>query len=156
MALLTNPDIVIADEPTTALDVTIQAQVLNLFKDLQGQFRMSVIFITHDLGIVAEIADKVHVMYAGKIVEKASVHELFENPLHPYTKGLLESRLKKEYKGRLLPFVRGAVPAPTSWPSGCRFHPRCPKMMEVCREKEPKEIQMNGHTVCCWLYEGDM
>ncbi|MCX7812369.1 MAG: ABC transporter ATP-binding protein [Pseudothermotoga sp.] len=156
MALLTNPDIVIADEPTTALDVTIQAQVLNLFKDLQGQFRMSVIFITHDFGIVAEIADKVHVMYAGKIVEKADVHELFENPLHPYTKGLLESRLKKEYKGRLLPFVRGAVPAPTSWPSGCRFHPRCPKMMEVCREKEPKEIQMNGHTVCCWLYEGDM
>lgn len=156
MALMTNPDIVIADEPTTALDVTIQAQVLNLFKDLQRQYHTSVIFITHDLGIVAELADRVHVMYAGKIVEKASVHEIFEHPLHPYTKGLLESRLKKEYKGKLLPFVKGVVPAPTSWPAGCRFHPRCPRMMKVCQEKEPVEIQVDGRSISCWLYsEGD-
>lgn len=152
MALLTSPDIVIADEPTTALDVTIQAQVLNLFKDLQRQFHTSVIFITHDLGIVAEIADRVHVMYAGRIVEKADVRELFEHPLHPYTKGLLESRLKKQYKGKTLPFIKGVVPAPTSWPTGCRFHPRCPKVMKVCREEEPVETSVNGHFVSCWLY----
>lgn len=156
MALLTNPDIVIADEPTTALDVTIQAQVLNLFKDLQRQFHTSVIFITHDLGIVAEVADRVHVMYAGRIVEKANVHELFEHPLHPYTKGLLESRLEKRYKGKTLPFIKGVVPAPTSWPTGCRFHPRCPKMMRVCQEKEPVETWVDGRSVSCWLYsEGD-
>lgn len=152
MALLTNPDIVIADEPTTALDVTIQAQVLNLFKDLQRQFHTSVIFITHDLGIVAEVANRVHVMYAGRIVEKANVHELFEHPLHPYTKGLLESRLEKRYKGKTLPFIKGVVPAPTSWPTGCRFHTRCPKMMKVCQEKEPVETWVDGRSVSCWLY----
>lgn len=152
MALLTNPDIVIADEPTTALDLTIQAQVLNLFKELQKQYKTSVIFITHDLGVVAEIADKVHVMYAGKIVERASVVKLFERPLHPYTKGLLESRLRKEYKSRKLPYIEGAVPPPTNWPSGCRFHPRCPKAMEVCRKEEPVEVQLDGSHVACWLY----
>jgi len=152
IALLTNPDIVIADEPTTALDVTIQAQVLNLFKQLQKQYKTSVIFITHDLGVVAEVADRVHVMYAGKIVERSDVVKLFEQPLHPYTKGLLESRLKKEYKNKKLPFIEGVVPPPTNWPSGCRFHPRCPKAMEICRREEPAEVQLNGSSVACWLY----
>jgi peptide/nickel transport system ATP-binding protein len=152
MALLTNPDIVIADEPTTALDVTIQAQVLNLFKQLQKQYKTSVIFITHEHGIVAEIAARVHVMYAGKIVERADVIKLFEEPLHPYTKALLESRLRKEYKNKKLPFIEGVVPPPTSWPSGCRFHPRCPRAMEICRREEPAEVQLNGSSVACWLY----
>ncbi|KAF2957138.1 peptide ABC transporter ATP-binding protein [Thermotoga sp. Ku-13t] len=156
MALLTNPDIVIADEPTTALDVTTQAQVLNLFKELQRQYRTSVIFITHDLGVVAEVADRVHVMYAGKIVERANVLKLFEQPLHPYTRGLLESRIRKEYKSKKLPFIEGNVPPATNWPAGCRFHPRCPKAMRICREQEPMEVHVDGSSVACWLYrEGD-
>ncbi|MFN4189733.1 MAG: ABC transporter ATP-binding protein [Pseudothermotoga sp.] len=152
MALLTNPDIIIADEPTTALDVTIQAQVLKLFKELQETFKTSVIFITHDLGVVAELADKVHVMYAGKIVEKARVFDLFRNPLHPYTEALLQSRVKKEYKGRPLPYIPGTVPAATKFPTGCRFHPRCSKVMPICSEKEPPEILIDNSSVSCWLY----
>ncbi|MGJ8454019.1 ABC transporter ATP-binding protein [Pseudothermotoga sp. U03pept] len=156
MALITNPDILIADEPTTALDVTIQAQVLNLFKELQRNYKTSVIFITHDLGIVAEIAERVHVMYAGKIVERAEVGKLFSQPKHPYTKGLLESRVKREYKGKFLPYISGNVPRPTDFPSGCRFHTRCPRAMEICKSKEPKEIEIDGTKVACWLYgEGE-
>ncbi|MEJ5228497.1 MAG: ABC transporter ATP-binding protein [Pseudothermotoga sp.] len=156
MALITNPDILIADEPTTALDVTIQAQVLNLFKELQRDYKTSVIFITHDLGIVAEIADRVHVMYAGKIVERAEVGKLFSQPKHPYTKGLLESRVRKEYKGKTLPYILGNVPRPTDFPSGCRFHTRCPKALEICKSKEPREIEVDGTKVTCWLYiEGE-
>lgn len=152
MALLTNPDIIIADEPTTALDVTIQAQVLKLFKELQETFRTSVIFITHDLGVVAELADRVHVMYAGKIVEKSEVFDLFRNPLHPYTQALLQSRVKKEHKGRQLPYIPGTVPAATKFPTGCRFHPRCGKAMAICSEKESPEISMHKSCVSCWLY----
>lgn len=152
MALLTNPDVIIADEPTTALDVTIQAQVLKLFKELQETFKTSVIFITHDLGVVAELADKVHVMYAGKIVEKAQVFDLFRNPLHPYTQALLQSRVKKEFKGRLLPYIPGTVPAATNFPTGCRFHPRCSRSMPICSEKEPPEISIESSSVSCWLY----
>ena len=152
MALLTNPDIIIADEPTTALDVTIQAQVLKLFKELQETFKTSVIFITHDLGVVAELADRVHVMYAGKIVEKASVFDLFKNPLHPYTQALLQSRVKREYKGRQLPYVPGTVPAANRFPDGCRFHPRCNKAMEICSKEEPPESFFDKRSVSCWLY----
>ncbi|HPX16535.1 MAG TPA: ABC transporter ATP-binding protein [Petrotogaceae bacterium] len=154
MALITNPDIIIADEPTTALDVTIQAQVLKLMKELQKQYNSSIIFITHDLGIVSEIADRVHVMYAGKIIEKASVQEIFDHPLHPYTQGLLNSRVKKEYKGRDLPFIEGYVPKPNEFPNGCRFNPRCPFKKEICTSEEPKESLINEeHSVCCWLYK---
>ncbi len=154
MALLTNPEIIIADEPTTALDVTIQAQVLNLMQELQRKYDGSIIFITHDLGVVAEIADRVHVMYAGKIVEKATVVELFNEPLHPYTVGLLSSRVKREHKGKELPYVEGHVPRADQFPKGCRFHPRCPRATEKCKELEPPEFEpVSGHTVACWLYE---
>jgi oligopeptide/dipeptide ABC transporter ATP-binding protein len=154
MALITSPDIIIADEPTTALDVTIQAQVLNLMQNLQSSYRGSIIFITHDLGTVAEIADRVHVMYAGKIVEKASVVELFDNPLHPYTSGLLTSRVRREYKGQDLPYIEGYVPRAYEFPEGCRFHPRCPKAMEKCKAARPPEFEpAPDHTVACWLFE---
>ncbi|HOJ87986.1 MAG TPA: ABC transporter ATP-binding protein [Pseudothermotoga sp.] len=152
MALVTKPDIIIADEPTTALDVTIQAQVLNLFKQLQEIYKTSIIFITHDFGVVAEVADRVHVMYAGKIVEKATVSALFANPLHPYTKSLLKSRIKKEFKNRTLPYIPGNVPLATDFPSGCRFHPRCDRALKICSQKEPPEICLNHSAVSCWLY----
>ncbi|MEA4883161.1 MAG: ABC transporter ATP-binding protein [Clostridia bacterium] len=156
MALITSPEIIIADEPTTALDVTIQAQVLNLMQDLQSEYRGSIIFITHDLGTVAEIADRVHVMYAGKIVEKAPVVELFENPLHPYTSGLLTSRVKREYKGKDLPHIEGYVPRADEFPEGCRFHPRCPKAVDKCKQLQPPDFEpAPDHTVACWLLEGD-
>ncbi len=154
MSLLTNPDILIADEPTTALDVTIQAQILNLMKELQQMFNMSMIFITHDFGVVAEMADRVHVMYAGKIVEKATVKKLFSDPKHPYTQGLLQSRVKKDYKGKLLPFIPGNVPLATNFPDGCRFHPRCPYAMEICKKQSPIEINLGDSSVMCWLYAG--
>ena len=155
MVLITKPEIIIADEPTTALDVTIQAQVLNLMQDLQSGYEGSIIFITHDLGTVAEIADRVHVMYAGKIVEKASVVELFDNPLHPYTAGLLASRVKREYKGKVLPYIEGYVPRVDEFPEGCRFNPRCPRAAAKCKELHPPDFEpAPGHTVACWLYEG--
>lgn len=155
MALITSPKIIIADEPTTALDVTIQAQVLNLMQDIQSEYDGSIIFITHDLGTVAEIADRVHVMYAGKIVEKASVVELFDNPLHPYTAGLLASRVRREYKGQDLPYIEGYVPRADQFPEGCRFNPRCPRATAKCRELQPPDLEpAPGHTVACWLYEG--
>jgi oligopeptide/dipeptide ABC transporter ATP-binding protein len=154
MALITSPEIIIADEPTTALDVTIQAQVLNLMQELQRDYHGSMIFITHDLGTVAEVADRVHVMYAGKIVEKAPVVELFEDPLHPYTLGLLTSRVKREYKGESLPFIEGNVPRADELPEGCRFHPRCPRAMDKCRTQEPPEFSPRPNRgVACWLWE---
>lgn len=154
MALITSPEIIIADEPTTALDVTIQAQVLNLMQDLQSEYSGSIIFITHDLGTVAEIADRVHVMYAGKIVEKASVVDLFDDPLHPYSIGLLTSRVKREYKGEVLPYIEGNVPRADEFPEGCRFHPRCPRAMHKCRKQQPSDfVPAPDHTVACWLYE---
>ncbi|MDD4694133.1 MAG: ABC transporter ATP-binding protein [Firmicutes bacterium] len=158
MALLPSPELIIADEPTTALDVTIQAQVLNLMQELQDSYNGSMIFITHDLGIVAEIADRVHVMYAGKIVEKASVIDLFENPLHPYTKGLLTSRVKREYKkeGKDLPYIKGHVPKASEFSTGCRFHSRCTYATETCKTTMPPEIETEkGHRVACFLFERD-
>jgi len=152
LALLTKPDIVIADEPTTALDVTIQAQVLNLLNELKEEFKMSTIFITHDLGIVAEIADNVIVMYAGKIVERAPVTKLFKKPLHPYTMGLLESKIKDAQKGKELPYIPGFVPSSSEIPSGCAFHPRCKFKMKICEEKEPDELKIEDRSVKCHLY----
>ncbi len=152
LALLTSPEIVIADEPTTALDVTIQAQVLNILNELKEEFNTSTIFITHDLGVVAEIADRVIVMYAGKIVERSSVYQIFKDPLHPYTQGLLESKIKDAKKGRLLPYITGFVPNSTEIPSGCPFHPRCKYKMDICERIEPMEIKIDNRAVKCHLY----
>jgi len=155
MALACNPHLLIADEPTTALDVTIQAQILELLKSLQAQHGMAILLITHDLGIVAETADSVAIMYAGKIVEEAAVGELFANPKHPYTVGLFGSLPKMSDTREPLQTIPGQVPAATRFPSGCRFHPRCPHCMEVCKTTIPATtIAAPGHTVACWLYDG--
>ena len=154
MALACGPDLLIADEPTTALDVTIQAQILDLLKALQAEHRMAILLITHDLGIVAETADKVAIMYAGKIVEQASVTDLFDSPKHPYTLGLFKSLPRlDEPRGRLRT-IEGRVPAATHFPPGCRFHPRCEYAMDVCREKVPSlGIGTAEHGVACWLHD---
>ena len=154
MALACNPALLIADEPTTALDVTIQAQILRLLKRLQRLHGMAILFITHDLGVIAENADEVAVMYASKIVEKADVGELFGRPLHPYTLGLFRSlpRLGREH-GRLA-VIPGTVPNPLRFPPGCKFHPRCFMAGEICRTEEPalREIAP-GHTSACHFAE---
>lgn len=153
MALACNPKLLIADEPTTALDVTIQAQVLELMDKIKKKFNASIILITHDLGVVAETCNKVAIMYAGQIVEMASLEELFDNPKHPYTVGLFNSipRLDKDVD-RLKP-IKGLVPDPTDLPSGCSFHPRCSHCKNICRLKEPGISVINDqHKVRCFLY----
>jgi oligopeptide/dipeptide ABC transporter ATP-binding protein len=157
MALVSHPQLLIADEPTTALDVTIQAQILDLLRDLQREMQMSVLLITHDLGIVAELADDVAVMYASKLVEYAPVTELFSNPLHPYTQGLFRSRPKAgANRSERLLTIPGMVPSPLRFPGGCKFHPRCPFVQENCRQDEPtlREIAP-GHLVSCY-YAGEV
>ena len=151
IALSCNPSLLIADEPTTALDVTIQAQILELLADIREQFDMAVLTITHDLGVIAEVADRVAVMYAGKIVEYADVGELFGHPLHPYTKGLLASiPVIGEKKDRLM-VIPGRVPEAVRWPAGCRFHPRCALADAHCADKEPElKEKEKGHRVACW------
>jgi len=148
-----NPKILIADEPTTALDVTVQAQILELMNKLKEEYNTTVILITHNMGVVAEMADRVAVMYAGKIVEIGSVEQIFKNPLHPYTQGLLRAVPNPLAKIERLETIPGTVPNLIEPPSGCRFHPRCPRAMEVCRKKVPelKEIEP-GHFVACHLY----
>lgn len=157
MALACNPNILIADEPTSNLDVTIQAQILDLIEKLKGEYKSSILFITHDLGVVAEIASKVIVLYAGALVEFAPVRELFKNPLHPYTKALLNSVPKLERRERL-DSIRGNVPNLVDPPAGCRFHPRCPGVMDICRSSKPEQIinRTHGgqvHSVACFLYK---
>jgi peptide/nickel transport system ATP-binding protein len=138
MALSCNPKLLIADEPSTALDVTIQAQVLDLLRDLQAEFGMSILIITHDLAVIAEMADDVAVMYASKVVEYAPVVELFTNPLHPYTRGLFSSRPEPgKPKDQRLRTIPGVVPSPLRFPPGCKFHPRCPYCQERCKREEP-------------------
>lgn len=157
MALATNPTILIADEPTTALDVTTQAQILNLLQRLQSEQGMAMIFITHDLGVIAELADEVAVMYLGRIVEKAPVVELFNNPQHPYTQALITSIPNIDTKPReRLPSVTGSIPHPHNRPTGCPFHPRCPAYMPgVCERKEPQATSVGpNHFVSCFLYPG--
>ncbi|ADL07389.1 ABC transporter ATP-binding protein [Thermosediminibacter oceani] len=152
MALSCSPKLLVADEPTTALDVTIQAQILDLINRLKDQIGMSVLLITHDLGVVAETAERVVVMYAGQVVEEAACEDLFESPLHPYTAGLLKSipSLGGE-KGRLH-VIEGTVPNPLNMPPGCRFNPRCPEAADVCRKKSPALLEMgNGRRVRCFL-----
>jgi peptide/nickel transport system ATP-binding protein len=156
LALSCNPMILIADEPTTALDVTIQAQILYLMKELQKEFESSIIFITHDLGVIAQMADRVAVMYLGKIVEEGTVYDIFNNPLHPYTRALMTSIPKVGIKKTRLEAIKGIVPDPFNKPKGCSFHNRCPNYIAgVCDTKEPKNITFSkDHTVACFLYGG--
>lgn len=154
IALACNPGLLIADEPTTALDVTIQAQVLELMKKLKEQYKTSMIMITHDLGIVAEICDKVAIMYAGNAVEYADKRSLYLNPLHPYTNGLFNSIPDLDDEQEELQVIKGLTPDPTNLPSGCPFHPRCPKAMSKCSLSKPSKIEVEkGHFVSCFLYE---
>ncbi|KPU62526.1 peptide ABC transporter ATPase [Thermococcus sp. EP1] len=148
-----NPKVLIADEPTTALDVTVQAQILDLINELKAKYRATVILITHNLGVVAETADRVAVMYAGKIVEIGSVKQIFKNPLHPYTKGLLNAVPNPMTKIERLEAIPGTVPNLITPPGGCRFHPRCPYATEVCKQKIPELVEIeDGHFVACHLY----
>ena len=153
MALSCNPNLLIADEPTTALDVTIQAQILELIKELKRTQNMAVIMITHDLGVIAEVAQNVAVMYAGKIVERAPVEDLFASPQHPYTQGLLASIPSPDKLGRRLDVISGVVPHPLNLPHGCTFAPRCPHRMDVCETAFPA-LDPTGpnHDVACYLY----
>ncbi len=153
MAMLCEPKLLIADEPTTALDVTIQAQIMRLFKQLKSSSRTSILFISHDLSVVSQIADRIIVMYAGKICEISPAKQLFEDPLHPYTQGLIASVPNLKRKGSKLHSIEGNVPSLLDPPSGCRFHPRCNKKLEVCSRQEPPEVQMKDRIVKCWLYE---
>ncbi|KAB7852322.1 ABC transporter ATP-binding protein [Streptomyces mobaraensis] len=137
MALALEPDLIIADEPTTALDVTVQAQVMDLLAELQREFNMGLILITHDLGVVADVADKIAVMYAGRIVETAPVHELYKRPAHPYTRGLLDSIPRLDQKGQELYAIKGLPPNLLHIPAGCAFSPRCPKAQDICRTEIP-------------------
>ena len=151
MALSCNPDVLIADEPTTALDVTIQAQILELLQRLQEELAMAILLITHDLGVVAEVADRVAVMYAGRIVETAATRSLFESPRHPYTRGLLRSIPDIEGGRERLDIIPGSVPDARVIPSGCAFHPRCPLADDGCRAREPQPEESDpGHFASCW------
>ncbi|MEK8129247.1 dipeptide ABC transporter ATP-binding protein [Paenibacillus filicis] len=151
MALACGPELLIADEPTTALDVTIQAQILQLLQELKAEYNMSILLITHDLGVASEIADRIVVMYAGKIVEQAPARELFERPLHPYTQGLLQSVTTLDTcRGSKLHAIEGAIPSLSALPSGCRFHPRCPYATEVCASTVPPLEEKEGREVACW------
>lgn len=154
IALACNPALLIADEPTTALDVTIQAQVLELMKKLKEEFKTSMIMITHDLGIVADVCDKVAIMYAGKVVEYTDKRRLFTSPKHPYTLGLFNSIPNIEEDEERLNPIKGLMPDPTNLPSGCPFHPRCPKATDECSKRVPKTTEIEaGHFVNCLLYE---
>ncbi|KPI50506.1 peptide ABC transporter ATPase [Clostridioides difficile] len=155
MALSCNPKLLIADEPTTALDVTIQAQVLDIMKNIKEKLNTSIMMITHDLGVIAEMCDKVIVMYAGKIIEVAEVVELFKNPKHPYTIGLLKSKpTLGENKEKRLYSIPGQVPNPIGIPDSCYFSDRCEKVCDKCRTQIPPLTELNnGHSVACWLYK---
>ncbi|MFD0356713.1 ABC transporter ATP-binding protein [Streptomyces sp. NPDC127110] len=137
MAMALEPDLIIADEPTTALDVTVQAQVMDLLAELQREMNMGLILITHDLGVVADVADKIAVMYGGRIVENAPVHEIYSRPAHPYTRGLLDSIPRLDQKGQELYAIKGLPPNLLNLPSGCAFNPRCPKAQDICRTDVP-------------------
>jgi oligopeptide transport system ATP-binding protein len=151
MALSCNPKLLIADEPTTALDVTIQAQILDLMRALRQELGMSIMLITHDLGVVANMADRVVVMYAGKIVEEATMHDAFNRPMHPYTNGLLNSIPRLEHDVDKLQVIAGTVPNLLYLPEGCHFHPRCPYAQDKCREVQPTLTEVaSAHRASCW------
>lgn len=150
MALACDPDLIIADEPTTALDVTVQAQILHLFKFIQKTRSMSILYITHDLGVVTNIADRVYVMYAGIITEQGNTSQIFNNAKHPYTRGLLASLPSRSKRGKRLYSIPGAVPDPAHKPQGCPFHPRCPHTIHACREAYPRMCNYGeGHLARC-------
>lgn len=153
MAMLTNPQILIADEPTTALDVTIQAQILELMAKLKEDFDTSILMITHDMGVIADVADYVCVMYAGEIVEYGSCEEIFDHPQHPYTKGLLKSIPRLDEDTRILYTIKGMVPSMQDMPCGCRFSNRCPGCTTQCIEQHPELKDYKGHLVRCWLMD---
>jgi oligopeptide/dipeptide ABC transporter ATP-binding protein len=155
MALACRPDLIIADEPTTALDVTVQAQILRLFESLQKAGSMSVLYITHDLGVVANIADRVYVMYAGVIAEQGNTTQIFKSPMHPYTQGLLASLPSRSKRGRELHSISGTVPDPAYKPEGCPFNPRCSFAIDTCRSQFPEMCDYGeGHlSLCPVLYE---
>ena len=156
MALSCNPSLLIADEPTTALDVTIQAQILELMKKLKIDFNTSILMITHDLGIIAEICDRVMVMYSGSIVELADAEGLFKRPLHPYTKGLIGAIPSIEKRDQKLKTIRGSVPNLIYPPSGCRFHPRCPNRLEICEKIKPSlNKDHENHYIACHLFDAE-
>ncbi|MDR2932607.1 MAG: ABC transporter ATP-binding protein [Oscillospiraceae bacterium] len=156
MALCASPGLLIADEPTTALDVTIQAQILALLRDLKQKIGMSMLFITHDLGVVSEIADRVIVMYGGKIVEEGKTRDLFAHPLHPYTKGLLSCIPTMDGEKGVLPVIRGVLPAAGHYPKGCRFSNRCDLVRDICLAKEPTLAGSEGRTCACFMAEGNL
>ena len=159
MALACDPDLLICDEPTTALDVTIQAQILELLKGLQENRNLSIMFITHDMGVIASIADRVNVMYAGEIVESAPVDHIYESPKHPYTQGLLESIPGRHPDEDRLRTIEGDVPTPNEEATNCRFAPRCPEAFDACSEVHPEHVQVSEsdeHTAACLLYPEDV
>ena len=151
IALSCNPKLLIADEPTTALDVTIEAEILNLIQELKSELNMSMLMITHDLGVIGEVTDEVAVMYVGKVVERTSTKKLFSEPLHPYTKALFKSRPRINSSERLSS-IDGTVPSPYSQTKGCSFAPRCEVAMDICKNKSPELIDLGEHHVSCWKY----
>lgn len=154
MAISCNPSLLIADEPTTALDVTIQAQILALLKSLKDDLHMSILLITHDLGVVAEMCDRVVVMYAGQVVETTDTRTLLRNPRHPYTIGLIQSTPHQSKGEKRLKSIPGQVPTPDNYPKGCRFADRCPKVLGICRNSIPPLIEVDDQTSCrCWLLQ---
>lgn len=152
MALSSSPKLLIADEPTTALDVTIQKEVLELMKKLKEDMNTSIIFISHDLGVVSDVADYINVMYAGKLVERAKAEDIFKRPLHPYTRGLIKAIPSAHKKKDELYTIRGSVPNPIGLPDCCNFCDRCDEKMKICEEKAPEEVDVDGQKVSCFLY----
>ncbi|MGW5442972.1 ABC transporter ATP-binding protein [Streptomyces asiaticus] len=162
MAMALEPDLIIADEPTTALDVTVQAQVMELLAELRREYAMGLVLITHDLGVVADVADTIAVMYAGRIVETAPVRDLYRRPAHPYTRGLLDSVPRVDHRGERLYAIKGAPPSPLALPPGCPFHPRCPRAQEVCRVERPplyevsEDAGADGRTSACHFWKEEL
>jgi len=156
MSLALDPELLIADEPTTALDVTVQAQIMDLLKEIQAERHMGLILITHDLGVVADVADKIAVMYAGRIVEQAEVHDLYANPCHPYTVALLESIPRVDLKGQQLVSIAGLPPNLMHIPPGCAFHPRCRMAQDICTEKVPPLLELGGVRSSACLFAEDL
>ncbi len=154
LGLIMDPDILIADEPTTSLDVIVEAGFIDLLNRLRKKFNLTIVLITHNLGLVAEIADRVVVMYGGRVMEIASSEDIFGNPLHPYTKGLINCIPNIELEQEKLVTMPGNPPDLVNPPRGCRFEPRCPVAMEICREKTPDLIDYEGRKIACWLYRG--
>jgi len=156
IALACNPKLLIADEPTTALDVTIQAQVLDLMNNLKEKFKTAMLMITHDLGVVAQVCDKVAIMYGGEIIEYGKIEDIFESTKHPYTKGLFGSIPSLDSDVTRLSPIKGTMPDPTNLPSGCPFHPRCDNAKNICSDRVPKHTNIDGHRIKCLMFEEDI